>query len=397
MLVTAKAIETADIHGKDISANRQRLLNALKRLNHSELAVPGLSGNIHFDENGGAVGTLAMSIYRHGRLIPAYTQYCYLPQASAMPQASPSSAPKLINIDGRTLIRKQIVFVGLDMIDMRNFRFSSLSADLDFYLWFRFKEYFDPISIRFPTATEPDCLKRPVLSSRFNDTDLLTFRVRTCFYDVFRLDTYPIGPETLSFPVVQQIGGINAPILIPDPFPSDKKARRQTPASSEDDWRVGEVFFSPDNGFGMHKPTLSDNGLVQFHANFPIERHNYGMAFRLFPPLGLLALLTFAAYTLRPEYLGGRLLIVVSAAALTIFHQHYFLSNLQKAACLQKVYGTLYLFDAVTVLFSVGAYGLMRHNRPTAAGRLNRIGKVTHVAVGIAALSVLVYLFAGFR
>jgi branched-chain amino acid transport system substrate-binding protein len=145
--VMLQAIKSANIvaNTMDIRADRFLVRQRLSNMNHSDCAVAGLTGPIFFNIYGDAVDRpVAIGVYNGRHLVSAMTQL--QPVQKGIDPHMLSSAieeKRVIRLDNRYLYQTQVVYTGIELIEIQDFDDKKSYCNLDFYLWFRCRNDID--------------------------------------------------------------------------------------------------------------------------------------------------------------------------------------------------------------------------------------------------------------
>ncbi|MCK5876715.1 MAG: ABC transporter substrate-binding protein [Candidatus Marithrix sp.] len=125
-------------------------------------AVAGSTGLNYFDEDGNALKSLSMGVYKSNRLISAFTQLQIAPDYS--------DNDNLLLIDNKRMYKTNVVYAGLQFDKISDFKphfdgsKSTVSYMMEFRLWLRFQGDIKPHEIKFLNAVESIKLGEPVFN-----------------------------------------------------------------------------------------------------------------------------------------------------------------------------------------------------------------------------------------
>jgi branched-chain amino acid transport system substrate-binding protein len=145
--VMLQAIESANIvaNTMDIQADRFLVRQRLSKMNHPDRAVVGLTCPIYFNIYGDAVDRpVAIGIYNGRHLVSAMTQLQSV-QSNVDPHMLSSAIEdkRVIKLDNRYMYKTQVVYTGIELIEIQDFNDKKAYCNLDFYLWFRCRNDID--------------------------------------------------------------------------------------------------------------------------------------------------------------------------------------------------------------------------------------------------------------
>ena len=170
--IAAVAFDTANVLMKAIGAsnlivtpqttqtNRIIVRQNLMNINSPKKAIKGVTGPIFFNRNGDAVDRpVAIGVYNGRHLVSAMTQLHSI-QHDIDPQiiSNAMNDNRIIKVEGRYMYQTQVIYTGVELIDIKSFDDKKSECYLDFYLWFRCRNEIDiqMADILFTNRIEPD-------------------------------------------------------------------------------------------------------------------------------------------------------------------------------------------------------------------------------------------------
>jgi branched-chain amino acid transport system substrate-binding protein len=190
--VMARAIKSANIvaNTMDIKADRFLVRQRLSQINHLDRAVIGLTKPIFFDIHGDAIDRpITIGVYNGRHLVSAMTQLQSVP-GNVDPQILSSAIKdkRVVKLDNRYMYKTQVVYTGIELIEIQTFDDKKGFCNLDFYLWFRCRNDINiqMDNIVFTNRVQPDNKEKSAWadnielleSHRYQDqTQYLLFRV----------------------------------------------------------------------------------------------------------------------------------------------------------------------------------------------------------------------------
>lgn len=208
----ALAIVTAalrvDLSDSDIKSNRAKLYESLRAMDSPATGAQGIVGPLYFDPSRNAVGTARFAVYQNGQMISAMTQF--------EPISSPGqfereelreqlAKGRITTVHGRYVYVANVVYAGVDMIDIRDVDIKTSTYVMDFYLWFRYRANsqdaeFQPASFVFTNAVSvDDSSYTPVREPETtNGITTETYRVTGTFKSPFDFYEYPFDRQELN-------------------------------------------------------------------------------------------------------------------------------------------------------------------------------------------------------
>ena len=145
--VMMQSIKSAHLvaRSKDINADRIIVRQNLSNMNSFHRAVTGLTGPIYFDNHGDAIDRpVAIGVYNGRHLVSAMTQLQSV-QRNVDPHiiSSAIEEKRIIKLDNRYMYQTQVVYTGVELIEIQSFDEKKAYCNLDFYLWFRCRSDID--------------------------------------------------------------------------------------------------------------------------------------------------------------------------------------------------------------------------------------------------------------
>ena len=208
----ALAIVTAalrvDLSDGDVQSNREKLYESLRGMDSPATGAQGIVGALYFDPSRNAVGTARFGIYQNGQMISAMTQF--------EPISSPGqfkreelreqlAKGRITTVHGKYVYVANVVYAGVDMIDIHDVDIKTSTYVMDFYLWFRYRANshdaeFQPASFVFTNAVSvDDSSYTPVREPETtNGITTETYRVTGTFKNPFDFYEYPFDRQELN-------------------------------------------------------------------------------------------------------------------------------------------------------------------------------------------------------
>jgi branched-chain amino acid transport system substrate-binding protein len=150
--MVASAIQDLDVSAP-LNEQRQALQRALSTIDNPMQAVAGVSGALYFDPNGDPVTLLALGRYQNQQLVSARVQLRALNQPETLtdlPEALASG--RVLELGDRYAYRTQVIYTGIELLDVEALDGNQQEATLSFHLWFRFGGIFDVSNVEFTNA-----------------------------------------------------------------------------------------------------------------------------------------------------------------------------------------------------------------------------------------------------
>ncbi|MCB1681672.1 MAG: hypothetical protein KDI65_07040 [Alphaproteobacteria bacterium] len=252
------------------------------------------------------------------------------------------------------------VVIGMHVNDIQEIDLRTHSYRLDFYVWFRWKnpEMNPGKSVEFMNAFEPENQVRTSLYDEpqtMPDGSLYTIlRVRGKFSSKFPLQQYPFDRQNLFILIEDSVYGSEDLVYVPDitttaPITINKEIYLPGFDVGKPVLSIGTFFY--DTTFG----DLNYEGGSQYsraYFTIPLVRPELSMAIKIFLPVLLILVCTGMVYFVHPQYIEGRLGVVITALLTLVALQLTSTSALPDVDYLlltDKVYLLSYLFIMVTL------------------------------------------------
>ncbi|MDM8561282.1 ABC transporter substrate-binding protein [Candidatus Parabeggiatoa sp. HSG14] len=211
-MVAIDAIEKMQRQGnvENLKDKRKQMRNNLWQLSRLENAIEGATGYLYFDENGNAIQTIPMGIYKNGRAVVAFVQFQPLHNLRNIENLLQEVLDNhIVRVNGKFMYKARVVYTGLDFNEISNFDINNFTFTADFYLWFRFQRDFndkngdfDDKNVEFVNIFDPKTeIGEPILerNSRL-DKGVTTrvYRLKTEFKGDFDFKDYPLDQHLLA-------------------------------------------------------------------------------------------------------------------------------------------------------------------------------------------------------
>lgn len=153
--VVVRGLQDLDVNAP-LNEQRQNLQHALSAIDNPAQAVEGVSGGLYFDPNGDPLTLLALGRYQNQQLVSARVQLRALDDPDALPDlAAALASGRVLELAGRYAYRTQVIYTGIELLDVEALDINQQEATLSFHLWFRFGGMFDMSNVEFINAITP--------------------------------------------------------------------------------------------------------------------------------------------------------------------------------------------------------------------------------------------------
>ncbi len=315
------AISNASISGKtsDIENDRKLVIMQLHSLNSPKVALRGLTGMLFFDVNGDAPQGFSVGQFTSGILSSAPTQYRIVANRSEYNVAEEIRSGRAIEIHGQLFRQYRVVYVGLEMIELRDLDTVAQSYTADFFFYFRYSGDDAPLNITFSNATDAGLgIGKPLESSTASGgLTYKLFRVEGTFDEPMNFESYPWDRHTLTIRfqnlLLTQTDVVYVPdVLILATSKSDRLASgfdRSRPFNRIPSWIADDLTFSQVavTALANQYEITSVVQYSEFRAGVELGRSVLSFLIKNLLPLLLLALVTYIALWFPAEQASTRI------------------------------------------------------------------------------------------
>jgi branched-chain amino acid transport system substrate-binding protein len=189
-----------EIHatGDDIPGERAKLRDYMESRKGPDSAYMGAGGRIYFDANHSAVQTIPIGRFVDGMFIAAPYQLEKIRNPDKVPDFEAElKAGHIVELDGSHLSKVQVVYAGMDIIEITDINMRAGNFKADMFLWFRYQGELKPSDLEFVNAATPINLGNPIWTRKRGETTTATYRVKGTFKADFDYKDYPFDRQTL--------------------------------------------------------------------------------------------------------------------------------------------------------------------------------------------------------
>jgi len=207
-LAILSAAQRADLNNTDIQARREAIYQALSAMDSPATGTQGIAGQLYFDPSGNALSTARFGFYQNGQLISAMTQFEPVPAPEQLERKNLQeqlNKGSITTVNGKYVYVANVVYAGVDMIDIHDVDIKTSTYVMDFYLWFRYRansenKDFKPANFVFTNvASLEDSSYVPLRDPEtINGITTETYRVTGTFKNQFFFYEYPFDMQDLA-------------------------------------------------------------------------------------------------------------------------------------------------------------------------------------------------------
>ncbi|GEM_PF-371241 len=364
-----------------VETQRKQLRDALWNLASVGNAVEGVTGTIYFDKHGNAVKNIPVGLFQNGHIVPANEQYQLVNDlGNADTLLQEAIAGQVIFINGKYLRRAQVVYTGVDFIDIDEVDIANATFTANFFLWFRHHADFEEENIGFLNLYQPIKMLESALVDQKVQTVagemiLKTYRVKGRFKADLDFRDFPLDRQVLPIRFRHNELVREKLIYVADTLGLQLNSEQARQAANQaiklTGWQVNDQNFFQDTKF-----TLSTFGIPefidthrrvefsQFNAEMEIQRDQRQVFSKYVMPLAILLLLGQIALLLPITAIGARMTMLVGVLLFAaLFH-----TGIQSAFPLQNQlmlveYGFFLVYGAVAASMAASAVLYALHHR----------------------------------
>jgi len=264
-IVLTEAISRAQIEGspKSLTEDRQKIRDALAKINHVDEAVEGVTGLNYFNDNRDAQKPVSLGVYKQKNSVSALTQLQtvhYPNEIADLKQAQQQKRILLIN--DKYMYKTNVVYVGLKIIRITDIDVKNLRFYLDCKLWFRFQgihgDDFHPENIEFLNVSDHEKistqLQNPIKKKIQDKITYLVYRITGHFQADFLEKFYAYKKHIIGISFRHKTLTRNNLIYVTDvvgmglakkEFLAKRLARNRVVNPTEG-WTINNAWFYPD-------------------------------------------------------------------------------------------------------------------------------------------------------
>lgn len=196
------AIKETGINGNKTNLVNDRIAirDALKRISSPDIAIEGVTGFNYFNEYGDAQKPVSIGIYKNKNIVSSLTQLQIVNNIMDIDNVETELKRKrLLYIDDQYMYLTKVVYTGVKLQKIDNLDIDAMTANLEFYLWFRFQGDFESKDFSFANAAGDLDIEGPVKRKNRDDIQHHLYKISGKFHlDPFE-DPPPFGRHIVGF------------------------------------------------------------------------------------------------------------------------------------------------------------------------------------------------------
>ncbi|MBF0451324.1 MAG: ABC transporter substrate-binding protein [Candidatus Magnetomorum sp.] len=183
-MVVCEAIQKAGISGTSdtLKEDRQKVRDYMASLTNPNEAIVGVTGFNYFDDKGDCPKPISIGVYKFQNSISALTQLKTVPNVNEVTNLdSALKTGRVLQVDTHYMYKTNVVYTGIEVLELSELDMHKLTFRMDFYLWFRFKGDIQPENIVFSNIITPIRLKKPVSEKVIDGIRYRAYRISALF------------------------------------------------------------------------------------------------------------------------------------------------------------------------------------------------------------------------
>jgi branched-chain amino acid transport system substrate-binding protein len=388
-MLAIKAINATGVDGTNTPQDRQKIRDYLASQTRLNPDLVGATGYIYFDTDGDAVKPVPIGFYDHGTLISAPVQLQAVPNVELIHDLeSELRSGNVLNFDGNYLYKTQVIYTGIDLIDISDLDMKNSTFQADFYLWFRHEGDFDVSQIEFINAVDPITLDNLIAQDTFNEVTYRAFRVTADFKGNFNFSAYPFDRQILNIRFRHRSATKEQLIFVKDALRLLPRNDQITDLSRAgiDGWYPVDVLVSSEierSDSTLGNPRLSAAGIEYsaFNVDALIRRDALSFSIKNLFPIFAVLVLSYLAFFMPADQFGLRVSLGINAIMTTAFFSLRVSSDLPPIGylvALEYFFFMTYTLAIFVIVVSIFAYIASKNENEIMIKQLNWLGRIAH-------------------
>ena len=324
-LVTAAGRGGVTGRSSDVSESRAAIVGELSAMNNPDTGFRGLSGPVFFSETGQSPQGLSIGMFDSGRLISAPVQYRLIDDITDYDIEAEIEAGNVFELNGFYFRKYRVVYVGIEMIEMRDLSSTNQSYKSDFFIYFRYFGDDAPLQVVFTNAADRglglgEPLTEEVIASGMN---YRLYRVQGIFNEPMDFSDYPWDQHKLTIRFQNLDLTQNDIVYVADPVVIEKPQEERLQSAFDlsrtfdrvPNWQVYSVLYEQVS-IASTSSSYATDGVVyysEFQVTIDTGRDVSAFLSKNLLPLTLLTLVTYIAIWFPAEQAGARIGFAITA------------------------------------------------------------------------------------
>jgi len=291
-MVIVHALKKIEAQGTPdtLKEERRKLRNCLAGMNTIDEAVEGVTGFNYFDKYGDSQKAVLIGVYKNQKIVSALTQFQTITNPAALSHLEAArKKDKVLMFDGHYMYRINVIYTGIDIVEIDDINFKDLTCSLDFFMWFRYQGKMDIHDMLFLNAAEPVKMGEPIREKTTKDNlNYKLYRIKGRFRMDFIPSQYVYGEHIVGISIrhpgldrnnlvyvkdVLGMGSVNDEDMLRD------KMQESQVISPAVDWKIKRVWFFQDI---LEEHSMGNPDYLNITGG-NVEYSRFNMAVRLAP------------------------------------------------------------------------------------------------------------------
>ncbi|MDM8538376.1 ABC transporter substrate-binding protein, partial [Desulfobacterales bacterium HSG17] len=357
-MVIIHALKSIEAQGTPdtLKEERRKLRNFLASMNTIDNSVEGVTGYNYFDKNGDSQKPVLIGVYKNRNIVSALTQFQTITNPAALTHLEAArKKDKVLMFDGHYMYKINVIYTGIDIIEIDDINFKDLTCTLDFYMWFRYQGDIYIKDMLFLNATEPVDMGYPIREKTTKDNlNYKLFRIKGRFRMDFVPRQYVYGEHIAGISIRHPSLDRNNLVYVKDVLGmgsvNDEEVLRDKMEDSQVispavDWNIKRVWFFQDI---LEEHSMGNPEYLNVTGG-NVEYSRFNMAVRLAPDEFLLR------HIIPEEWISY--MLILSIALLLVFPM---LARTKKFGHYIRIFWLLQFSASLLLLISGEYYAINR-------------------------------------
>jgi branched-chain amino acid transport system substrate-binding protein len=388
-MLAIKAINETGADGTNATQDRGKIRDYLASQTRLNPDLVGATGYLYFDADGDAIKPVPIGFYDNGKLISAPVQLQSVPNVELVRDLDVElRSGNVLNIDGNYLYKTQVIYTGIDLIEVSDLDMKNSTFGADFYLWFRHEGDFDVDEIEFINAVNPINLENLIASDVYDGVTYRVYRVTADFKSVFDFRAYPFDKQTLNIRFRDRTSTKEQLIFVLDGLRLLPRAAQVKDLSEAgvDGWIPIDVVVYSDiirSDSTLGNPRLSSAGIEYsvFNVDTFIRRDALSFSIKNLFPIFAVLVLSYLAFFMPADQFGLRVSLGINAIMTTAFFSLRISSDLPPIGylvALEYIFFMTYTLAIFVIIVSIFTFVASKNENDSLIKRLNWLGRIVH-------------------
>jgi len=388
-MLTIKAINATGVDGTDTVEDRQRIRDYMASQTRLTPDLVGATGYLYFDADGDAVKPVPIGFYDNGELISAPVQLQTVPNIELVRDLGGEIRKgNVLEVDGHYLYKTQVIYTGIDLIEVSNLDMKNSTFRADFYLWFRHQGEFDVDEVEFINAVNPIKLENLIAEDVYDGVTYRAYRVTADFKAVFDFGAYPFDKQTLNIRFRDRTSTKEQLMFVLDELRLLPRAGQVKDLSDAgvDGWLPIDVVVYSDiirSDSTLGNPRLSTAGIEYsvFNVDTFIRRDALSFSIKNLFPIFAVLMLSYLAFYIPADQFGLRVSLGINALMTTAFFSLKVSSDLPPIGylvALEYIFFMTYTLAIFVIIVSIFTYVASKNENEGLIKRLDWLGRIVH-------------------